>query len=208
MYSITDEPAHVQVFVPFEQPPTYARARRPASMAVLLRVSGSAESAVSTVRQIVTGIDPLIPVFGVQPLRDLINQANETPRLGTALIGSISLLALILALVGVYGVLSYTVSQRTREIGVRVALGAGRGEIVRLIASQAGVLVGLGLALGAGAALASTRWLKTMLVDVSPTDPVVFASVAALLAITAGLAALIPARRAARVDPVTALRGD
>lgn len=111
-------------------------------------------------------------------------------------------------MIGIYGVMPYSVSQRTREIGIRSALGADPGNVVRLVVGRAAVLTAGGLALGLAGALALTRFLRTMLFDVKPDDPVTFAVIACLLAAAALLAAYIPARRAMRVDPLTTLRAE
>jgi ABC-type antimicrobial peptide transport system permease subunit len=121
-------------------------------------------------------------------------------------IGAFAVLALVLAVVGVYGVLAQNVAQRTREIGVRMALGARRGQIGTLVARQAAVLVAIGLALGAAGAIGASRFVRAMLFDVSPVDPVTLTAMAAVLAGTAAFAAGIPARRAAKLDPLRALR--
>jgi putative ABC transport system permease protein len=120
--------------------------------------------------------------------------------------GAFATIALVLAAVGVYGVISYAVSQRTQEIGVRVALGAQRGDVLRLIVGHGLLLGGVGIGIGLGAALGVTRFLRTMLFGVSPFDPVSFVGVSVMLAGIAVLASYIPARRAAKVDPVEALR--
>ena len=114
----------------------------------------------------------------------------------------------ILAAVGIYGVMSYTVTQRTHEIGIRMALGAQRSEIVRIVTRDGGKLALLGIAIGAGAALISTRLMSSLLFGVSASDPVTFVVIALLLAIVTLMASYIPARRAAGTDPITALRGD
>jgi len=118
----------------------------------------------------------------------------------------LAILALVIAVVGLYGVLSHAVAFRTREIGLRMALGARRGQIAQLVARQAVRLVGLGLALGVAGAVAVSRFFGALLTDVSPTDPVTLAVVVATLALVAGFAAAIPAHRASSVDPLVALR--
>jgi putative ABC transport system permease protein len=122
------------------------------------------------------------------------------------LLGGFALLALILASVGIYGVVSYLVAQRTNEIGIRMALGAQRGDVLKMIVGQGAKMALLGVAFGIAAALALTRLMSGMLFGVTPTDPLTFFAVAALLVAVALLACYIPARRASRVDPVVALR--
>ncbi len=114
--------------------------------------------------------------------------------------------ALVLATVGLYGVMAYTVVQRTQEIGVRIALGGGAGDIVALLARRGLTLTGIGLAIGIAAALGLTRFLQTLLFEISPLDPTTFASVAVILGVVGTFACWLPARRAARVDPMVALR--
>ncbi|HUL72480.1 MAG TPA: ABC transporter permease [Vicinamibacterales bacterium] len=204
-YGLTGEPPYVQVFTPFTQLPFWMKDRRP-GMSLAVRTTGDATTAVATVRQAIRETDPRVPVFGVQPLSDAIGLALEEPRINLALFASFAGLALILSVIGVYGVLSYAVSQRTREIGVRVALGAERSQIARLVMRQAARVVSAGLLVGLVGAIALSTLLRSLLFEISPTDPWTFAAVAALLAITAGVATALPARRAMRVDPIVALR--
>ena len=152
------------------------------------------------------GIDPNIPVYGIETMEAAIDSATEQPRLSLLLVGVFAVLALVLALVGVYGILAQAVSQQTREIGVRMALGARRGQVGGLVARQAAALVVTGLAVGAGGAVGLSHFLRSLLFEVSPTDPETLVGMACLLAITAAIAAAIPARRASGVDPVVALR--
>jgi putative ABC transport system permease protein len=141
--------------------------------------------------------------------RTYVRQASEQPRLSMLLLGSFAIIALVLALVGVAGVLAYTVARRTREIGVRMALGARRGEIASLVGRQAAWLVGVGVVVGFAAAFACSRLVEGQLHgSVVPTDPWTFAGVAVVLIVTAAGATYLPARRAATVDPLVALRAD
>jgi putative ABC transport system permease protein len=135
-----------------------------------------------------------------------IQQSYWQQALYGKMFGAFAAIALVLAAVGVYGVISYAVSQRTQEIGVRVALGAQRNDVLRLIVGHGALLGGVGVAIGLVGALAVTRFLRTLLFGVSPFDPVSFVGVAAALTAVALLASYIPARRAAKVDPVEALR--
>ena len=128
------------------------------------------------------------------------------PRFNAVLLGIFSGIALLLATVGIYGVLSYSVTQRTREIGIRMALGAVQRDVIRMVAGNALRLTGAGIAIGLALAFALTRYLGSLLFEVGPTDPLTLAGVSLLLAIIALVASWIPARRAARVDPLTALR--
>jgi putative ABC transport system permease protein len=139
---------------------------------------------------------------------DLVGQSIAPRRFTTLLLMSFATVAVLLAAIGVYGVLAYVVSQRTQEIGVRLAVGAAPADVVRLILREGATLALVGLAAGLAAALGAARALTTLLFGVTSTDPITFASVAATLALVALLASYVPARRAARVDPMTALRAD
>ena len=204
-YGLTGEPPYVQIFVPYEQLPLWMQDRRPA-LSLVVRTKGTSEAMVGTVRQAVGAINRDIPVYGVQTMDEAIGQAVEQPRVSLALFAAFATLALVIAVVGLYGVLSHAVALRTREIGLRMALGARRGQIAQLVTRQAVRLVGLGLVLGVVGAVGLSRFLGALLVDVSPTDPVTLAVVVATLVLVAGFAAAIPTRRASSVDPLVALR--
>ncbi len=146
------------------------------------------------------------PVYNVQSMQQIIDATSSSRRFSMLLLSVFAGMALLLAAVGIYGVISYSVSQRTREIGVRVALGAGRGNVLRLVLGQGAALAAIGLALGSLAAFALTRTLDSMLFGVTATDPLTFLTVSGLLLFIAVAAAYIPARAAMRVDPVVALR--
>jgi putative ABC transport system permease protein len=135
-----------------------------------------------------------------------LDQALFAPRMGAALLGLFGLLSLLLAGIGIYGVMAYSVAQRTPEIGIRMALGAARGEIIRMVLKQGMMLAGIGLLIGIVVSVALTRLVSGLLFDVSTTDPVVFLSVSALLAGVALAACYVPAYRATRIDPLVALR--
>ena len=161
---------------------------------------------VSSVRQIVRTLDPEVPMFQVRPMAEVLSESVAPRRFNMLLLAAFAGLALLLASVGIYGVMSYSVSQYTREIGIRMALGARAADVLRLIVRQGMGLVGIGLAIGAAGALALTRVMRSLLFGVSAADPLTFVSVAALLAAVAFAASYIPARRATRVDPMVALR--
>jgi putative ABC transport system permease protein len=205
-YGLTGGPPYVQVYTPITQLPAWVRDRRPA-MALVARTT-NAETLVPALRRAVRDLDPRLPVYGVRTLSDYVSQQVEQPRMSATLLGGFAILALVLAAVGVYGVLSYIVSQRTREIGLRLALGAGRGEIVRQVVGQAIALAAIGLAVGLAGAFGLSRSIRTLLFEVSPTDLTTFATVAIVLGAVAIIAGAIPARRAARVDPLVALRSE
>jgi putative ABC transport system permease protein len=189
-----------EVLMPYKQTTVFR------TMDILVRTSGSPAAILSNVRQAVQRLDPAQPPYGVTTLEGALAESIAPRRFNLLLLGTFAATAVLLALIGIYGVISYAVTQRTHEIGVRVALGARRGEIVCMVVRQ-GMLVTLGgVAGGMLAALGLTRLMSTLLFDVKPNDPATFAAVAAALTVTALLASWIPALRAARVDPLTALR--
>ena len=152
--------------------------------------------------------DPSLPLIGLRPMDDVISGSLRKPRMLMHLLGGFAGLALLLAAIGTYGVLSYLVTQRRREIGIRMALGAGRETVLRSVMAYGLTFTLIGLASGLGAALALTRLMKALLFDVSPNDPATLAGVTALIAIVAAAASLVPAFRATRVDPIVALRDE
>ena len=141
-------------------------------------------------------------------MEDIIDTSVDQRRMTMMLLGIFAGLALILAAVGIYGVIGYAVSQRTQEIGIRMALGARRGSVLRMVVGQAMTLAMIGILLGAAGAWGLSRLMQKLLYGVTPSDPITFATVAALLAVVAALAASIPGLRATRVDPVIALRSE
>src|SRR5262249_40575336 len=148
------------------------------------------------VRAAVRELAPALPVFAMQPMSDSVADALDRPRFLSLLLGAFSAIALALAAVGIYGVLAYSVSQRTQEIGVRMALGASSSDVMKLVLSQGTKLAGFGISIGLLGAFALTRVMSTLLFETSVTDPLTFAAVVALLAGVALLACYIPARRA------------
>jgi putative ABC transport system permease protein len=139
-------------------------------------------------------------------MREMVSQASAAPRMNTGLLGLFSLLALLLAAVGIYGVMSYAVEQRTNEIGLRMALGAQTPDVLRLIVGQSLWVVGAGVGAGLIGAMAATRVLGSLLFETSATDPVTFLGVVFALTLVAALSCYVPARRAIKVDPMQALR--
>ena len=177
-------------------------------MALVVRTTGEPASMTTAVRRAVSGVDSRVPVYGVQPMSDYLGQQVEQPRLSALLMVGFAGLAALVATVGLYGVLAYLVSQRTREIGVRLALGARRADIVRQIVRAGLLLACIGLVVGLGASVLATDWIESLLYQVSPTDTPTFIAVGIGLLIVALVASLVPARRAAKVDPLVALRVD
>ena len=157
-------------------------------------------------RRVVAGIDPDRPLANVVTMEQQL--AAVVPRRGYLVLAMVAfaLMAMLLASIGIYGVISYSVAQRTREIGIRVALGAGAAEVVRLVGGRALLLIAVGLSAGLGGALALTRLLQSQLWGVTPTDPATFAGAIVLLVLVALAACALPLRRATGVDPTIALR--
>ena len=177
---------------------------------LFVRVSPNTNERVvlATVKSVLRSVDPLVPILSANTESEIVDGALAIPRFATALVGSFAALALLLAAIGLYGTIAYGVSQRTREIGVRIALGAGTGEVSTLILAGGLRLALVGLAIGLAGALGSVRLLRGLLFGISPTDPIVFVAIPVLLIAVAALASYLPARRAARVDPVIALRAE
>jgi predicted permease len=192
--------SRVQYYVPYTQRP-------PGSMFLVVQ-AGTAEAAAltPTVRGAISGIDRDLPVYRVTTMERLVSESLAQRRFSMFLLGVFAALALVLAVVGLYGVMSYTVTQRTHEIGIRMALGAQTGDVLRMVLRQGMIFTMVGLAVGLLAAYALTRVMSGLLFGVSATDPLTFAGVALLLAFVALLACYLPARRATRVDPMVALR--
>ena len=197
-YGLKSRP-QTEVFIPHAQN-TYL------PMNVVVRTEGDPSQLIGAVRQVVRGLDPTQPISQVNTMERLLERSIAPDRFALALIGLLALLALLLANVGVYSVLSYTVATRTHEIGVRLALGATSGDVFRLTLGQGLRLTLLGIALGSLAAYALTRLMEPLLFGVRATDPLTFVGGALLLMLVAWLACYVPARRATRVDPLTALR--
>ena len=176
--------------------------------ALQLRTTGSPEALIPEVESAIHELAPGLPLVSVESMEQSLEGANGLFlfRMGTRFAGSLGLLGLVLAVVGVYGVMSYTAAQRTHEIGVRMALGASRLDILKMVLRQGALLVTVGVALGLLLAFGATRALSGMLLDVSPTDPLTFIGVAAFLAIVGLLASFIPAQRAMNVEPLKALK--
>ena len=173
---------------------------------LVIRASVPPMSLVSSITSAVHEIDPDQPVSNIRTMKDVLGEEFGQRETGTTLLGVFAALALVLAAIGLYGVLSYFVTQRIPEFGVRMALGARSRDILFLVLRRGMGLVLIGLAIGAAVAFALTRLMQSLLFEVSASDPVVFALIAVLLAGVAFAACVIPALRAARVDPMIALR--
>jgi putative ABC transport system permease protein len=175
-------------------------------MTFVIRTQGEARSVASAARNVIRTLDPEQPVADVRTMESLIGNSVARARFNTLLLAIFAVVALLLAGVGIYGVMAYSVAQRTHEIGVRMALGARAADVLRLIIKQGMRLATAGVAIGLACSLALTRLMKTLLFDVSATDPLTFIGIPLLLALAAMAACFIPARRAAKVDPMAALR--
>ena len=175
------------------------------TLSVVARTAGNPIALAETVRRLAHERSPDVPMK-FTTMEAVLSENVAAPRFRTLLFSVFAGLAVCLAMAGVYGVMAYAVGQRTNEIGLRIALGAGTGSVLRLVLGQGLALAGLGLALGLGAAVIGTRFLNTVLFRVRPNDPVVYLAVAVLLGMVALVASYIPARRASRIDPLTAIR--
>jgi putative ABC transport system permease protein len=194
-----DAEARVQVYLPYRQQP------RP-FMTVAARTVGDPAAYANQMRRAVQTIDPDQPIANVRTMDELISQSVGQRRLSMLLLSLFSGIALVLASVGIYGLMSYSVAQRSRELGVRIALGAARGDVLRLVLRQGMSLAITGIVIGVLSAFVLTRLIDSQLYGVRATDPATFAGVAALLGLTALVANLVPALRATRVDPAVVLR--
>jgi putative ABC transport system permease protein len=175
-------------------------------MKLVLRSAVEPSSLIPAVRKVVHDVDPAKPVYDVMTMNERLSNSIAARRLYMLLLTGFAALALLLACVGVYGVISYVVTRRTHEVGVRMALGAQTADVLRLFIKQGMTVVLLGVGLGSLGAFALTRVMSGLLFGVGATDPLTFASVALLLSLIALLACYLPARRAARIDPLLALR--
>ena len=203
-YSLKDK-AQAQMYEPFAQFPK-------TTMTFVLRTKVDPASLTAAVRREIQAVDPDQPVASITPLPEMMATSMALPRMQTMLIGGFAIVALVLAAVGLYGVMTYAVSQRTQEIGIRMALGARPTSVLRMVLGNAMVLTGLGLAIGLAGALLLTKTLshllEPLLFEVSPRDVQTLAVVPIVLVVVAAIATLVPARRATRIDPIQALRSE
>jgi putative ABC transport system permease protein len=173
---------------------------------VVIRTSMNPRSLEPTVKSVVADLDKDLPIVNLRTMDELMTEAVAPPRFRTILVSMFAVVGLLLAAIGIYGVMAYAVTERTHELGVRIALGADRGDVLRIVLGEAAWLAVCGVGLGVAGALATTRLIQTLLFGVTATDALTFAAIAVLLAATALVASYIPARRATRVDPMVALR--
>jgi len=177
-------------------------------MTVVARTDGNPAALTAPIREAIRQLDPALPMADVRTMTDVVGAAMSTPRFTSVLLSIFALLALTLSAIGIYGVLSYVVSRRRREIGIRVAIGARRGQVIRMVLQSGLILALAGIGVGVVLALGVTRLLQGLLHGVAPADPATFAAVAVALGAVAILASAVPAWRASRVDPVVALKSE
>jgi putative ABC transport system permease protein len=189
------------MYVPYAQLPA-------GSLTIVIRTNGDPMSLATLARTQIRSVDPTIPVTNIRTMDEVFSASVEQQRFSMLLVGLFGGLALALAAIGIYGVMGYSVTQRRQELAVRLALGARARQILQLVLKDGLVLASLGIILGLAGAFALTRLLRTLLFEVQPTDVMTFVSVAVLLILVALLASYIPARRASKVDPLTALRSE
>lgn len=194
-----DDTPRPRIYLSNQQTPMYFAA-------VVVRAKGDPRQIMSSVETAIHRVDPEQAVSGLHTMDEVLSDSVSRPRFQALLLLVFAGLALGLATIGVYGVISYSVGQRTREIGIRVALGAGHGDVIYLVMKEALLLAGLGLGIGLIGALALTRVLGNLLFEVTPTDPITLFTVSCLVTVAAALATYLPARRAMKVDPMLALR--
>ena len=189
-------------YVPHTQAPT-------AGMGLVVRLDGMNPAQVlPALRQRIAAIDSALPLVRVRPMTDIVTASTGETRLSSVLTSVFALVAALLASLGIYSLIAYSVAQRSREIGIRVALGADRSSVVRMVVGEGLTLAAIGLVVGVAGAFLLTRTLRTLLYEVSPTDPSVLAMTCAGLLGVAALASVVPAIRALRVDPAIALRAE
>ena len=199
-YGVDQEPVPI-TYVPYSASPSQP-------LTIMVRAAGAPASVAASVRAALQGLDASLPITRMRPLDEVIGASLTQRRFNMTLLAVFAGIALVLAIAGIYGTVSYAVAQRTQELGIRAALGATRADVLRLVLWDGLKPVGLGLALGLAGAFVLRRTLDRLVYGVTTSDPVTFVALPVLLAIVAGVASLIPALRAARVDPMTALRVD
>jgi putative ABC transport system permease protein len=198
-----EAPAKAEMFFPYKQMPQSLMPRD-----LMVRTTGDPMSIAAAVRQAVWSVDRNQPVSNIRTMDEILSEEVAQRRIGMTLLTAFAALALALASLGIYGVLSYSVTQRTQEIGIRMALGAGRKDVLRMVLTDGMRLAAAGVAVGLGVSFALTRLMAGLLFGVSASDPRTLAGVTLLLTLVALMACYIPARRATKVDPMIALRDE
>jgi putative ABC transport system permease protein len=196
-----DGEAKAEMYMPVTQ-----AANIESSPTMVVRTSLEPGAAAAEVRSAVAAVDRTIPVDQIETMEQLISASVAQPRFRTLILLSFSMLALAMASIGIYGVMNYLVTQRTREFGIRLSVGATQADVLRLVLGRAAALIGAGTALGIGGAIFLVRLITKLLFETAPLDPLTFAAVPLLLALVALVASYVPARRATQVDPMIALR--
>jgi putative ABC transport system permease protein len=202
------EPPDDEVYLPYLQNVQYSADSNPAftSITLVVRTIGDPTALALAIRSEISSLDKDVTASEIQSMDQVVAASTAQPRFYFFLLATFAAVALVLAAVGIYGVMSYSVSRRTHEIGIRMALGAKESTVLKLVTGQGAVLALVGVAAGLAGAVLLTRLMSTFLYAVHPRDPLTFATVAILLALVALLASYIPARRASKVDPLVALR--
>ncbi len=200
-YSGLNAPPEPAVYLSDRQQPFISRF-------VIVRTGADPRSALASIRAAVASLDRDVPVARLYTIDQLMNESVAAPRFRTTLVTVFAVLGLVLAAIGIYGVMAYAVSERARELGVRLALGATAGDVMRMVLAEAFALAAAGVALGIAGAVVTTRLMAALLFGVTPTDPVTFASIAGILMAIALAGSYVPARRATRVDPIATLRSE
>jgi predicted permease len=202
-----EEPA-LSIYMPAAQVDTGLNASMVRGQSYVVRTTGDPRATVGAVRRAVRDFDPLMPITGLAPMSDRLSSTIADRKFNMFLLSVFAAVALSLAAVGIYGLIAYSVAQRTRELGIRIALGAAPRDVLLLVIRQGAMLALAGIVVGSLGAVAATRWMRSMLFQVDPLDPLTFAAVGVALAAVAIGATWAPALRAARVSPVTAMRND
>jgi predicted permease len=202
-----DSKTGTELYLDFDQTPR-TEGFGPANMNIVVRSTRDKAALSPLIRRIVDGLDPTLPIVQYRTMDEVFSESVARPRFLANLLGVFATVALLLSAIGTYGVLAYTVTERRREIGIRMALGASAHGVLMMVLRQGLTLAGIGLVIGLIAAAAFTRVASTLLFGVKPTDPATFAVVGGFMLLVAAAASIIPARRATRVDPLVALRSD
>jgi ABC-type antimicrobial peptide transport system permease subunit len=184
----------------------YTQREQPARLVFYIRAGGDETRLAAAIRRTVREVDAGLPVPEIEPVEVRIRESLYTQRLVAILSSAFGILATLLAAIGLYGVIAFAVARRTGEIGLRMALGALPADVLRMVLLDAGRMAAVGIVIGLGAAFALSRYLESQLFGVKAADPYIYAGAALVLAVVAALAAFVPARRASRIDPISALR--
>ena len=188
------------MYVPYAQDPTWG------SLSLVVRTSGEPGAFASSVREAIRSVDKAVPNYNLRTMNDVVNTSAAPRRVPMLLLSTFAGVAMLLAMLGIYGVTSYYVTQRTHEIGVRMALGAQIVDVLKLVLKRAMGLAVVGIVIGTAGAVVVTRYLTTLLFGVKPIDVVTFVAVGLVLVLVVLIACIVPARRAAKIDPLEALR--